>query len=174
MNQPEIKTGRLLLRSFQQRDAKQVQKLAGNNNVSKTTLNIPHPYENDMAEEWIKTHSDNWTHKSSLTYAITNNKSGQLLGAASLVEIKGTQAKLGYWIGEPYWGKGYCTEATIAIINLSFTELGIQRIIAEHLSSNYASAMVMKKSGMYHIGSSAIEGRDSEIVDIEIYEIQNT
>lgn len=174
MNQPELITDRLLLRSFKNEDAKLVQELAGNYNVSKTTLNIPHPYENGMAENWIKTHFKNWKQMSRITYAITNNKTNQLIGAVSLVEIKGTQAKLGYWIGEPYWGKGYCTEATKALIQFSFTKLGIKNIIAEHLSSNIASGKVMKKSGMVHITIKKEKDREGNIVNMEVYEIQNT
>ena len=53
---PTLKTERLVLRPFTLDDAKQVQKLAGDRQIASTTLNIPHPYEDGMAEEWIGNH----------------------------------------------------------------------------------------------------------------------
>ena len=172
MGQPEIKTERLLLRGFSHKDAKQVQAMAGNYNVAKSTLNIPHPYEDGLAEKWIDSHADGWNNKTRVTYAITHKITNKLLGAISLMDIEDSHAKLGYWVGETYWGRGYCTEAAVAIIKYSFSELGITRIVAQHLSTNLASAKVMKKSGMYHTGSSSITGRNRKIVNVEIYEIQ--
>ena len=55
MRQPELTTNRLLLRNFKLDDAPEIESLAGNYNVSKTTLNIPFPYLPGMAEEWINT-----------------------------------------------------------------------------------------------------------------------
>jgi len=173
MKQPAIHTERLLLRAFEIEDAGHVQMLAGNYNVAKTTLNIPHPYENGVAEIWIKSHASGWKNKTHITYAIINKKSNQLLGAISLIGIKAMQAKLGYWIGEAYWGRGYCTEAGCGIIDFSFSTLGIKRIIAEHLSINPASGKVMRKCGMSYIGSNLAADRDHRMVSMEIYEIKS-
>ncbi len=174
MKQPELKTERLILRSFQKEDATQVQELAGNYDVSKTTINIPHPYKDGMAEEWIKTHQKGFEDNVNITFAITNNRNNKLMGAISIIAIEEKQAEIGYWIGEPFWGKGYCTEATKALINYSFTELGLIKLFAEHLSSNPASGKVMKKAGMHHIASKKMKDRFRNLVDAEIYEIQNT
>ena len=173
MDQPTIKTERLLLRPFTLTDAKNVQKFAGNINVSKTTLNIPHPYSDGTAEEWIKTHQKNWHSKSEITYAITISNTSLLIGAISLISIKDNQAEIGYWIGEPFWGNGYCTESTKAIIKFSFSQLGLNYLLAEHLSSNPASGKVMKNAGMVHAKSSKTKDRYGKIVDKEIYEIKN-
>ena len=59
MKQPEVNTKRLLLRGFLNKDAKDVQALAGNFKIAKTTLNIPHPYRDGMAKKWIETHQKN-------------------------------------------------------------------------------------------------------------------
>ena len=174
MEQPEINTERLLLRGFLNKDAKRVQELAGNFKVSKATLNIPHPYKDGMAEEWIKTHQKGFEENSQVTFAITNNQTNELIGAISLIAIKEKQAEIGYWIGEPFWGKGYCTEATKALINYSFTKRGLIKLVADHLSSNPASGKVMKKAGMYHVASKQMKDRFSNVVDAETYEIQNT
>jgi len=174
MNQPVLKTRRLLLRSFNLEDANKVQNLAGNYNVSKTTLNIPYPYESGMAEEWINPQSENWKSRTSVVYAITLSESDELVGAISLMQIDGIQGELGYWIGEPYWRKGYCTEAAEALIQFSFDKLKISKIFAEHLTSNPASGEVMKKVGMLHSETTQKVDRAGRMADIENYEIRNT
>jgi len=120
MNQPNLLTERLVLRSFTIKDARDVQRLAGNINVAKMTLNIPHPYENGMAEEWINSHKEKSESGTQLSYAIESLNLGVLLGAISLTHIEPSQANMGYWVGEQYWGKGYCTEAGVALISHAF------------------------------------------------------
>ena len=171
MNQPDLKTERLLLRRFHLDDASEVQKLAGNFNVSKMTLNIPFPYTPGMAEEWISSHKESWETKTRIAYAIVKLDSHQLLGTISLVRIDGSQGELGYWIGEPYWRMGYCTEAAKELIQFSFNTMGLKKIVAEHLTLNPASGKVMEKAGMRHIMTTQKVDRYGENAGIEIYEI---
>ena len=165
-----IETERLLLKPFILDDAKSVQELAGNYNVAKTTSNIPHPYKNGMAEEWIMTHSPAWEEKSSVTYAIFSKLTNNLIGAIGLVGIKGTKGGMGYWIGEPYWNQGYCTEATKAFLDFCFNTMKLESVEAEHLVSNPASGRVMEKAGMVYKTSKEIEDRDGTKAEINIYE----
>jgi RimJ/RimL family protein N-acetyltransferase len=73
--QPQITTQRLSLRPFTPEDAKDVQNLAGNKNVSEQTLNIPYPYRDGMAEAWISDQTHNWNSGTEVIYAITDKKS---------------------------------------------------------------------------------------------------
>ena len=172
MTQSDLKTERLLLRSFHPDDANEVQVLAGNVNVSRTTLNIPYPYKLEMAEEWIRSHQANFDARASVTYAIVKLDSNQLLGTIGLVSIDGAEGELGYWIGEPYWGMGYCTEAARELIRFSFKDMGLDRIVAEHLTSNPASGKVMMKAGMAHFMTTQKTDRYAEKASIEVYEIR--
>ena len=174
VEQPALLTERLLLRSFHLEDASEVRALVENYNVSKTTLNIPYPYQSGMAETWINTHQDDWKAKTAAVYAITIQITGQLVGAISLVNIDGSRGELGYWIGEPYWGNGYCTEASSRLIPFSFNELGLGRIVAEHLATNPASGQVMIKAGMHHVETVLKHDRNQKDASIEVYEIQNS
>ncbi|MBE2222892.1 MAG: GNAT family N-acetyltransferase [Anaerolineae bacterium] len=150
---PNLQTERLILRPFSPKDAPDVQRLAGDVAVSDTTLNIPHPYEDGMAEEWISTHQAVFDEGDGVTFAITLRETGELVGAISLrTATRFHRAEMGYWIGEPYWGKGYCTEAAKAVIAYGFDELNLNRVLAYHLARNPASGRVMEKAGMSYEG----------------------
>ncbi|MFT6519164.1 MAG: RimJ/RimL family protein N-acetyltransferase [Candidatus Azotimanducaceae bacterium] len=173
MTQSDLRTERLLLRRFHLDDANEVQVLAGNVNVSRMTLNVPYPYELEMAEEWIRSHQEKFDGRASVTYAIVKLDSNQLLGTIGLVSIDGSEGELGYWIGEPYWGLGYCTEAARELIQFSFKHMGLDRIVAEHLTSNPASGKVMVKAGMAHLMTTQKTDRYAEKVSMEVYEIRS-
>lgn len=150
---PSLQTERLILRPFSPKDAPDVQRLAGDVAVSDTTLNIPHPYEDGVAEAWIVTHQHVFAGGQGVTFAITMQTSGELVGTISLRTIpRFNRAEMGYWVGKPYWGKGYCTEAAKAVIAYGFDELNLNRVLAYHLTRNPASGRVMEKAGMRYEG----------------------
>ena len=150
---PTLTTERLVLRPFLLSDAKNVQLLAGDREVADTTLAIPHPYLDGMAESWIAMHEGAWTRHESATLAITEAEAG-LVGTMSLrIELPQRRAELGYWIGVPYWGRGYATEAARAMIEFGFRRLSLHRIYAHHFARNAASGRVMEKAGMRHEGT---------------------
>lgn len=150
---PRLRTDRLLLRPFELADAPDVQRLAGDRSIADTTLNIPHPYEDGMAENWIKGHREKMEKGEVLNLAVTLAETGKLIGAVGLVlDPRFESAELGYWIGRPYWGRGYATEAARAPVHYGFTTLGLNRIQARHMSRNPASGRVMEKLGMKYEG----------------------
>lgn len=152
-SQPILETKRLILRPFALTDAPDVQCLAGDRAIADTTLNMPHPYEDGMAEAWIGSHQAIFDDGKGVHFAITLRSDGALVGAISLMGmVKGHQAEMGYWIGKPYWNQGYCTEAGRAVVSYAFSELGLARVHAGHLTRNPASGRVMQKIGMQHEG----------------------
>jgi [ribosomal protein S5]-alanine N-acetyltransferase len=152
-DEPTIETPRLVLRPFAPADAPEVQRLAGERDVASTTLNVPHPYEDGMAEAWIESHAPAFARGERLTCAVTERGRGQLLGAISLrLVARDENAELGYWIGKPYWGRGICTEAAAAVLTYGFETLGLHRIHASFLTRNPASGRVMQKIGMTREG----------------------
>ena len=153
MERPTIDTRRLVLRPFVATDSSAVQRLAGDRAIADTTLAIPHPYEDGMAEEWIATHQPKFESGELSNFAITQQDGGQLVGAIGLIIYRPFDtAALGYWVGVPYWNRGYCTEAAIAVIRYGFEDLGLNRIHAPHLKRNPASGRVMEKAGMTREG----------------------
>src|SRR5690554_5376757 len=81
---PTIHLERLILRPFNFDDAEVVKELAGDKHIAEMTLNIPYPYEDGMAEEWIEKHDDNFNEDRILTLAITHKEDKYLIGAMSL------------------------------------------------------------------------------------------
>src|SRR5688500_3833365 len=153
LEQPTLETARLLLRPFDLNDAPTVQKLAGAFEVADTTLNIPHPYREGVAEAWILTHNQLYRAGALVNFAIVIRETDQLIGAVGLrVQPGHERGELGYWIGLQYWRLGFCTEAAEAVISYVFRQLGLHLIHASHFSRNPASGRIMQKLGMRHEG----------------------
>jgi len=171
--QPILRTQRLVLRPFVVDDALGVQVLAGAREIADTTLHIPHPYPAGAAEQWIATHPVTWDAGMGATYAVTDTGTGVLMGAVGLtITPAHAHAELGYWLGVPYWNRGYCTEAANAVVDFGFTQLGLHRIQAHYLTRNAASGRVMQKLGMRSEGVSrhAVRKHD-RFEDLELYAI---
>ena len=168
---PTLRTERLVLRPFEMRDATDVQGLAGDPAIADTTLLIPHPYEDGMAETWIATHGAQCEDGQGYNFAIALSAADELLGAISLgVDAKYGKAELGYWIGQPYWGQGYCTEAAREVLRFGFSDLQLRRVYAFCFARNLASARVLQKIGMQHEGCLRQDVRRwEEYEDLEIY-----
>ncbi len=150
---PTLETTRLILRPFTLGDARDVQRLAGDREIASTTLNVPHPYEDGMAEQWIGTHQEKYERGELVNFAIVRRADNALLGAMGLrITQQHTHAELGYWLGKPYWNAGYCTEAAHAVVAYGFEGLGLHRIHASHMTRNPASGRVMQKIGMRYEG----------------------
>ncbi len=148
MPQPTLRSDRLILRPFTVADAPLVQRICGDPAIADTTLNVPHPYEDGMAEAWIATHEPAWEAGELATFAVTTLAS-ELVGAVGLhLEPQHRRAELGYWVAVPHWGQGYATEAAATLVTWGFDLLDLQRIHAAHFTRNPASGRVMQKIGM--------------------------
>lgn len=146
---PTLETSRLILRPFTPADASDVQRLAGAKEVAATMLRLPHPYEDGMAEQWISTHQESFDRGQTVDLAITLRDGGTLVGCVGLIlNMQHKRGELGYWVGVPYWGKGYCTEAVEAMVRYAFEVLCLNRVYAWHMVRNPASGRVMQKVGM--------------------------
>jgi ribosomal-protein-alanine N-acetyltransferase len=81
-------------------------------------------------------------------------------------------AELGYWLAEPYWGRGIVTLAVLAMVEYAFGELGLHRVHAEPYAPNLASARVLEKAGFRLEGRMRASAfKDGRIVDQLLYAI---
>jgi len=171
MNVPTLESERLILRGLVETDAHEVQRLAGAFEIADTTLNIPHPYEDGLAESWIKGQQETARLGKGLAFAIVLKSENRLVGVMSLMGIEtGHQAELGYWVGLPYWGSGICTEAGHLVVDYALGDLGLLRLYARHLSRNPSSGRVLKKLGFEFEGSQHAQIRKwDKLEDVELY-----
>ena len=153
MSSLPLQTRRLLLRAYTSADIPALVPLIGAREVAATTLRIPHPYTEAIAREFIALAEKDEASGSCVRCGIILRESGALCGGVGLqIESDHRRAELGYWIGVPYWGNGYATEAAMAMVQYGFEARALQRIFASHFSRNGASGRVLRKIGMRHEG----------------------
>jgi [ribosomal protein S5]-alanine N-acetyltransferase len=162
-----LETDRLTLRPYSRDDIGELVPLIGAREVAATTLRIPHPYTEMDASEFIEaTKTD-----SECRLAITLRADERLIGGVGLrFAEQHEHAELGYWLGVPYWGKGYATEAAREMVRYGFEGLQLHRIFASHFRDNHASARVLKKVGMQYEGCQKEHIRKwDRFIDLELY-----
>jgi RimJ/RimL family protein N-acetyltransferase len=147
--QPTLPSARLVLRPFEPADAACVQRLAGEYAIALNTAMIPHPYPEGAAEQWIASQADGFARGETANFAIIERESGELVGSIGLTFDRAHQmAEMGYWIGKPFWGRGYGTEAARVVIAYGFESCGLNRIWAGRFGRNPASGRVLEKAGL--------------------------
>jgi RimJ/RimL family protein N-acetyltransferase len=143
---PVLKTDRLVLRALCQRDVPVIVQLAGDRRVAENTARIPHPYTAADAEGLLASINQKG---SETVFALELD--GALIGMSGL-DPRTDGAELGYWLGVPYWGCGYATEAARAVIDYAFSELGHDLLQSGARVSNPASRRVLEKCGFQWTG----------------------
>ena len=141
---------RLLLRPFEMSDAPTVQALVMNPKIVTMAGNLPNPYPANGAAVWIASHGAQHRRKSAIIRAIIRREDQQCIGAISVDQIPSglnAQGNLGYWMGVPYWNKGYVTEAGQLMLALAAQEFNLKRLVAAHRIDNPASGRVLEKLG---------------------------
>lgn len=166
-----LQTERLTLRPYALSDIPALLPLIGAREVAATTLRIPHPYTESDARDFIARTQEGLLNGGELRVAIILRESDTLCGGVGLrIEAEHRRAELGYWIGVPYWGNGYATEAATALVKYGFSTLGLHRIFASHVTNNPASARVLRKIGMRHEGCHRAHIlKWGEFLDLEMY-----
>lgn len=151
--QPILSTPRLVLRPFVLDDAARVAALAGDRDVAATTLRIPHPYDAGMAEAWIADLGPSYREGRLTNFAVTTAADGVIGSIGLSLHAEHARGEMGYWIGRPFWGRGYASEAGREMLRYGFETLALHRIHAHHMTANPASGTVLRKLGMRHEGT---------------------
>jgi ribosomal-protein-alanine N-acetyltransferase len=158
------------LRTWRKSDAASLARYANNRKI---WLNVhdkfPSPYTSNDAIEWIdfaKKHAES-------EFAIA--LSSEAVGGMRLhiqEDIQRRTAEIGYWLGEPFWGKGIMTSAVKALVNYAFNGFDLVRIHAFVFEWNLASARVLEKSG-FHLEARLEKSvtKDGKTVDCLLYVI---
>ena len=145
-----LETKRLLLRPWQAQDAAELYELARDPDVGPRAGWPPHVSPEDSLRVI------NGVLGAPETYAVVCKESGLPVGSIGLhkpdVRLEdlpedGRQLELGYWVGKPYWGRGYAPEAARALLERGFTTLGCAAIWCSHYDFNSQSRRVIEKCG---------------------------
>jgi ribosomal-protein-alanine N-acetyltransferase len=149
-----LQTDRLLLRPLMPEDAEPLERLAGDRAIADTMISVPHPFTSQEARDWIAAYGEPAPEGSDRYFATCLGSSGELVGITALRDIddQHAQAELSFWIGRPYWGRGFASEAAGAVLKYAFEVLGLNRVTAYHMLRNQASGRVLTRLGFRHEG----------------------
>jgi len=136
----------LKLRAWNKNDLPSLVKYANNPEISKNlTDKFPYPYKKEDGLRFIEMATKN--NQQNIFAIEVNNEAAGAIGIHPQDDIHQKNAELGYWLAQPYWGKGIVTEAIKQIVEYGFQNFDINRIFARPFGSNKASQRVLEKAG---------------------------
>ena len=134
------------VRSFRDSDAAELARLANNRKVwLQLRDRFPHPYTIDDARRFIKLAFEGIPET---MFAVTVNDAP--VGSIGVVlhdDVERFSAEVGYWLGEPFWGRGIATRALVGFTHFAFVTYDLERLYAVPFASNAASCRVLQKAG---------------------------
>lgn len=136
-------SARVKIEPIARRHADNVQRLASHPDVVATT-NLPDPYPPDGAEQWIDNLLPRQEEGDEYAFGILN-RDGEFVGVIGLANVGTEAAELGFWIGKPYWNRGYATAAARKALRFAFEQLELERVFARPLRRNAPSHRVLEK-----------------------------
>lgn len=143
-----IETNRLILRALRMSDAPRIARFCGDPGVGRMLAMTPLPYLDVAAEGWIMITRARAPLGRDYVFAIDLEGEG-LIGAVGAHKRDGDAFEIGYWLGRPYWGQGYATEALSGLV-AEARSLGTLQ--AGHFVDNPASGRVLRKAGFAYTG----------------------
>jgi RimJ/RimL family protein N-acetyltransferase len=171
IDQPVLVTSRLILRAPREGDVPALVQLADNRHVAQMLARMPHPYGEAEARAFV---AMSQLRRPGASYALTlaepGSGNGTFVGCAGL-NVKDRGLELGYWIGEPYWKRGFATEAAHALVDLAFRTTDIQVLHASARVINPASRRVIHKCGFQYAGQGMMNSFVAGQVPVERYRL---
>jgi RimJ/RimL family protein N-acetyltransferase len=139
-----------MLRSLELKDAQRIAALANNWKIASMVSRVRHPYTEEDARSFLAQVNS----PSARRHVFAVTRDNVFIGCIGIERLKPDSGDLGlgYWLGEPCWGRGLASEAGRAIVAFGFGALGLSRIMAGHFVDNPVSARVLEKLGFRYIG----------------------
>ena len=148
-----IETERLLLRPLRASDAGPLTLFASDSRVARMTTSIPHPYPPGAAAAFIETTNKGKRGEEVWVIDATPSDGEELVG---VIGFRADPPSIGYWVGPPYWGAGYATEAVQALVRHLFDTRALPALDAVVFMDNAASVAVLRKAGFAEIGRTRV------------------
>jgi ribosomal-protein-alanine N-acetyltransferase len=134
------------LRAWRETDVESLVKYANNTNIAENLTNaFPHPYTRENGEAFIK-----YASSANPLHIFAIEVGGETVGGIGIhpqSDIMCKNAELGYWLAEPFWGKGIISKAIAQMVQYGFSTFDIVRIYARPFGTNIASQKVLEKNG---------------------------
>lgn len=154
MNLPELSTPRLRLLPLCPEDAPRIAELGSDPLIAAFTANMPSPYTLKEAQAFVERSQEAGEKGDNRVFGI-RLQAGVLIGIINLrPNPRHHSGHPGYWMGAPYRGQGYMTEAVKQVMAYGFETLGLHRIHTSCLATNAASARVLLNAGFESEGCS--------------------
>jgi RimJ/RimL family protein N-acetyltransferase len=149
-----LRTPRLLLRQPQRNDAARIARFLNNFAVAGKLSTVPYPYAESDAHWWL----DRWSadKPAGETGFMIDLHGEGVIGNCGYHPNKDGVVVLGYWLAEPFWNRGFMTEAAAAVLDWYFAETAVEQVQSGVFHFNKASLAVQKKLGFTEIGSSIL------------------
>jgi len=151
-----LETERLTLRPLREDDAEGFIALIDNWNMAKTVARIPYPYARSDFDSFLERQMAKPSQSREPTFAIeAKGGPAHAVGLIGLHKEQGDDdnvTRLGYWIGEPFWGQGLVSEGAPMITAHAFNDLGFDTILAGIATANPAAGRILEKSGFVVTG----------------------
>lgn len=172
-NLPTLETPRLLLRKMTMRDAADIYAYSCDPEVARHVLWEAHRSPAD-SRAYLRFILRQYREGEPSSYGMVLKETGRLIGTIGFMSYnaENSTVEVGYSMARAMWNRGLMTEALRAVLRLSFEELRLHRVEAQHETSNPASGRVMLKCGMTHEGT--LRGRiynKGRYSDVELYAI---
>ena len=169
----KVKTARLILQPPGMADIGDIALLCNNREISEMTARIPFPYTIDDARAWVGEIERLSRDGQEFALAIFEREAKKLVGVTGAVALPENSFSIGYWIGEPYWGRGYGTEAVRALIDHLFRRFDAEAVSSNVRVINRNSRGILEKCGFQRMGSGMYRsGRVFSAVPIENYRLE--
>lgn len=146
----EIVSARLRLRRPAAKDVRAITRLAADYAISSMTTRMPFPYAENDAQAFVQLVGRQDRQRES-TFVIEHPDEG-VVGALGFHLPSAQPLEMGYWIGKPFWGRGYASEAADAALSWLKTDWRRRMVVAGHFADNAASARVLIKTGFLYTG----------------------
>lgn len=165
-----LETERLVLRPWRKGDEEALVRYANNRNVWLNLRDLfPYPYTLEHAQEWLVRCSAT----SGPPHNLAIEHAGEAIGSVGLspmVDVTRFTAEIGYWLGEPFWGRGFATEALRRFSEYAFESFSFERLEAWIFASNPASGRVLDKAGYTYEGTLKRSAfKDGRFLDCHVY-----
>jgi ribosomal-protein-alanine N-acetyltransferase len=139
-----LESERLILRPPRPCDIQSMTVWLSDFDVAKMTSRVPYPYNEGDAETFLALGAE-------YRFVIQRKSDGVFLGMTGLNAEEGYE--FGYWLGKPFWGFGFATEAAHRLVSFAFEALNLETVHAGWFYDNPASGHVLAKLGARHNGS---------------------